>query len=133
MAASTDHDGTMGSGGDELQMAPDRMLDLAHRAAELLVERTDGLSAEDAWDGEFRDGLAPLLMGEPPEEGLPAEEVLERAAREILPYAARLDHPRSFGFVPTAPTWPGVLADFMAAGFNNQRGDLAYGKRPQPG
>ncbi|MYA19380.1 MAG: aminotransferase class I/II-fold pyridoxal phosphate-dependent enzyme [Chloroflexi bacterium] len=118
MAASTDHDGTMGSGGDELQMAPDRMLDLAHRAAELLVERTDGLSAEDAWDGEFRDGLAPLLMGEPPEEGLPAEEVLERAAREILPYAARLDHPRSFGFVPTAPTWPGVLADFMAAGFN---------------
>ncbi|MYE46835.1 MAG: aminotransferase class I/II-fold pyridoxal phosphate-dependent enzyme [Chloroflexi bacterium] len=108
----------MDPGGDDLRMAPDRMLDLAHRAAELLVERTDGLSAEDAWDGEFRDGLAPLLMGEPPEEGLPAEEVLERAAREILPYAARLDHPRSFGFVPTAPTWPGVLADFMAAGFN---------------
>ena len=43
--------------------------------------------------------------------------MLERAAREILPYAARLDHPRSFGFVPTSPTWPGVLADFMAAGY----------------
>ena len=118
MSASIDRDGSVDPGGDDLRMAPDRMLDLAHRAAELLVERTDGLSAEDAWDGEFRDGLAPLLMGEPPEEGLPAEEVLERAAREILPYAARLDHPRSFGFVPTAPTWPGVLADFMAAGFN---------------
>ena len=30
----------------------------------------------------------------------------------------RLDHPRCFGFVPSSPTWPGVLADFMAAGFN---------------
>ena len=38
--------------------------------------------------------------------------------REVLPYAARLDHPRFFGFVPSSPTWPGVLADFLAAGFN---------------
>ena len=118
VSASTDSHGTVGSGGDDLRMAPGQMLDLARRAAELLVERTESLSTEDAWDGEFRDGLAPVFMGEPPEEGLPAEEVLERAAREILPYAARLDHPRSFGFVPTAPTWPGVLADFMAAGYN---------------
>ena len=118
VSASTDRDGSVASGGDDLRMAPDRMLDLARKAAELLVERTEGLSTEDAWDGEFRDGLAPVFMGEPPEEGQPAEDVLERAAREILPYAARLDHPRSFGFIPTAPTWPGVLADFMAAGYN---------------
>ena len=118
VSASIDRDGAVGSGGDDLRMAPGQMLDLARRAAELLVERSESLSTEDAWDGEFRDGLAPVFMGEPPEEGVPAEQVLERAAREILPYAARLDHPRSFGFVPTAPTWPGVLADFMAAGYN---------------
>ena len=102
---------------DDLVMGPEQMLDLARRAAELLVERNEGLSAGGAWDGEFREGLAPVLAGDPPEEGRPAEEVLERAAREILPYAARLDHPRSFGFIPTAPTWPGILADFMAAGY----------------
>ena len=44
--------------------------------------------------------------------------MIERAAREILPLATRLDHPRSFAFVPSSPTWPGVLADFMAAGYN---------------
>ena len=55
-------------------------------------------------------------MEEPPEEGRPPEEVLERAAREILPIAARIDHPRFFGFIPSSPTWPGVLADFMVAG-----------------
>ena len=120
MDASAGSDDPRGPHSDtrgDLMMAPERMLDLARMAAELLVERDEGLSAGGAWDGEFREGLAPALAGEPPEDGRPAEEVLERAAREILPYAARLDHPRSFGFVPTAPTWPGVLAEFMAAGY----------------
>ncbi|MCY4455462.1 MAG: aminotransferase class I/II-fold pyridoxal phosphate-dependent enzyme [Chloroflexi bacterium] len=99
-------------------MAPDQMLDLAQMAAELLVERSEHVSAGDAWDGEFREGLATMLMEEPPEEGLPAKDVLERAAREILPYAARHDHPRFFGFIPSSTTWPGVIADFMAAGHN---------------
>ena len=56
-------------------------------------------------------------MEDPPESGRPAAEVLERAARQILPVAARLDHPRFFGFIPASPTWPGVLADFMVAGY----------------
>ena len=57
-------------------------------------------------------------MKDPPEDGRPGAEVLEQAARDILPYATRLDHPRCFAFIPSAPTWPGVLADFMAAGYN---------------
>ncbi len=55
-------------------------------------------------------------MEDPPEAGRSAAEVLERAAREILPIAARNDHPRFFAFIPSSPTWPGVLADFMTAG-----------------
>ena len=53
-----------------------------------------------------------------PEHGRPAPEVLEQAAKVVLPFAARLHHARCFGFVPSSPTWPGVLADFMAAGYN---------------
>jgi aromatic-L-amino-acid decarboxylase len=45
-------------------------------------------------------------------------EVIEQAAREILPFATRLDHPRCFGFIPSSPTSPGVLADFMAAAYH---------------
>ena len=94
------------------------MLDLARRAAELVVQRIENLPDDTAWEGEFKQGLEDQLMQDPPEEGRPAEEVLEWAARDILPIATRLDHPRCFGFVPTSPTWPGVLADFMAAGYN---------------
>ena len=94
------------------------MLDLARRAAEILVERIEGLPKESAWEGDFQQILADKLMEDPPEQGRPAAAVLERAGREILPIALRLDHPRQFAFIPTAPTWPGVLADFMAAGYN---------------
>ena len=105
-------------GRDGLRMEPELMLELARRAAELVVQRIENLPDDTAWEGEFKQGLEDQLMQDPPEEGRPAEEVLEWAARDILPIATRLDHPRCFGFVPTSPTWPGVLADFMAAGYN---------------
>lgn len=101
-----------------LRMTPQAMRRLAGRATELLVDRISSLDKASAWDGEFRKALEEQLAGPPPEGSRPAEEVLEQAARDVLPYAARLDHPRFFGFVPSSPTWPGVLADFLAAGFN---------------
>ena len=101
-----------------LQIAPELMLELARKAAELLVARTETLPRENAWDGEFREGLEKQLLKDPPEAGRSPVEVIEQAAREILPIAARLDHPRFFAFIPSSPTWPGVLADFMAAGYN---------------
>ena len=102
---------------DSLQMPPETMLELAHKTAELVVERIEGLSNESPWEGDFRQELEDQLVGDPPEKGRPAAEVLEQAARKILPVAARIDHPRFFGFIPGSPTWPGVLADFMVAGY----------------
>ena len=99
-------------------MAPDLMLDLARKAAEILVERIEGLPRDNAWDGDFQQALEAKLKEDPPEEGRPAAEVIERVAREVLPFATRMDHPRCFAFIPSSPTWPGVLADFMAAGYN---------------
>ena len=101
-----------------LGMTSETMLDLARKAAELIVERIEALPKGDAWDGDFRETLEQKLMMAPPEDGRPGMEVLEEAARDILPYAMRLDHPKCFAFIPSAPTWPGILADFMAAGFN---------------
>ncbi|MDE2752242.1 MAG: aminotransferase class I/II-fold pyridoxal phosphate-dependent enzyme [Gemmatimonadota bacterium] len=94
------------------------MLDLAARAAEALVRRSEELDRTEAWDGEFRDELVEKLMQDPPERGRAPNEVLEQALADILPPALRLDHPRCFGFVPSCPTWPGVIADFLAAGHN---------------
>lgn len=102
----------------ELSLSAERMLELAERAARLTVARVDGLPDEAAWRGAPHRELAPLLGGPPPEEGRPPEEVLDRAVQDVLPFAARVDHPRFFAFVPSSPTWPGVLADFLGSGYN---------------
>ena len=101
-----------------LRMPPDLMRELAQQVTELLVERSERLPGDRAWDGEFKQELAARLTEEPPETGRPGREVVDRAVREILSPTLRHDHPRAFGFVPSAPTWPGVLADFLASGYN---------------
>ena len=101
-----------------LQMAPETMRELAHHVVEILIERSVRLPSERVWEGDFKDALVDQLDEDPPETGRPPREVIDRAAQDVLNNTLRLDHPRSFGFVPTCPTWPGVLADFMASGFN---------------
>ena len=105
-------------GRSELEMSPEQMMASAQRAAELVIERIQNLPEEPAWRGGSRSELEAIMREEPPEEGRPSHEVIEHAAHEILPIAGRVDHPRFFAFVPSSPAWPGVLADFMAAGHN---------------
>ena len=102
----------------DLRMSREQMLDLGQRALELLVGRIESLPGENAWEGEFRQVLEEQLLEDPPEDGRPAANVMERVARDVLPFTLRLDHPRSFGFIPSSPTWPGVVADFVAAGYH---------------
>ena len=101
-----------------LRMPPDVMRELAEHVTEILVRRNVRLPGDRAWDGEFKQELAERLMEDPPEAGRPPREVIDRAVREVLSPAMRLDHPRAFGFIPSEPTWPGVLADYLATGFN---------------
>jgi len=120
MKASTEDDaGSEREGGaSDLQMTPEMMLSLAQAASEIVVDRIHELSSNRAWRGASRAELEPLVREPPPEEGRPALEVMRRVVEDVLPVAARVDHPRFFAFVPSAPTWPGVLADYLASGFN---------------
>ena len=99
-------------------MTPEEMRKLASAATEVLINRIGSIGSSKAWDGEFREILERELGGPPPENGRVAEEVLSQIVQDVLPYGAQLDHPRFFGFVPSSPTWPGIIADFLASGFN---------------
>ena len=103
---------------NSLDMSPEAMRRLGRKATDILVDRASRLADGNAWDGEFRHLLEEQFLKPPPEQGRPAEEVLEHVVRDVLPYAARLDHPRFFGFIPSSPTWPGVVADYVAAGYH---------------
>ena len=107
---------------DDLVMSPTAMRELGQAALDAVLERLEGLASDPAWRGASRAELEPLLREPPPERGRPHLEVLGRAVRDVLPVAGRVDHPRFFAFVPSSPTWPGVIADFLGAGFNTFQG-----------
>jgi len=101
-----------------LGMSAQDMQRLADAATRRLIERIDNLRDDVPWRGATRGELEPLLREPAPEQGSDPVAVMERALRDVLPVAARVDHPRFFAFVPSAATWPGVVADYLAAGFN---------------
>ena len=98
---------------DGLSMAPELMLDLARKAAELVVARIEGLPKENAWEGDFQQILSDQLMEDPPEDGRQRKSLNGPHARScqshcgsITPVTSRLSrrHPRGPGCWPTS--WP---------------------------
>jgi len=101
-----------------LQLDEEQMRRLGHQVVDLIVDRWAGLGEGPSWQGGTRLELEPLLGGPPPEEGQDPEAVIKRVVEDVLPRAGRIDHPRFFAFIPSSPTWPSVLGDFLATGYN---------------
>lgn len=104
--------------GDPLELDAETMRRLGYRVVDLLVERLAGLDREPAWRGAPRAELEPRLRERPPGAPRDFDVILNRLVADVLSYAARVDHPRFFAYVPGCPTWPGILGDFIAAGYN---------------
>ena len=107
----------------DLTLDADVMRALGYRVIDDIVARIDGLGDGPAWRGAEPAELAPRLVRPPPERpGAPPDEAfaaaLDRLRADVLAYGVRVDHPRFFAFVPGAPTWPGVLGDVIAAGYD---------------
>ncbi|MBI4409011.1 MAG: aminotransferase class I/II-fold pyridoxal phosphate-dependent enzyme [Gemmatimonadetes bacterium] len=101
-----------------LELDPETMRRLGHLVVDLLVARIASLDADAAWRGATRAELEPRLREPPPERPGDFERLLDRVVREVLEYAGRIDHPRFLAFIPSCPTWPGILGDLLASGFN---------------
>ncbi len=91
---------------------------MGYRTVDLLVERAARDRDDPALRTASRDELAARLAGPPPVDGVPFERILQRLSDDVLPFIARWDHPRFFGFVPGSGTWPGALADFIVSAVN---------------
>jgi glutamate/tyrosine decarboxylase-like PLP-dependent enzyme len=112
---------------DPLALDAETMRRLGYQIVDLLVERISRLNDEPAWRRGDRMALERALREPAPEHRQDFETIVRQLVRDALPYGARVDHPRFMGFVPGSPTWPGVLADFLAAGHNVFQGSWLGG------
>ena len=106
------------TGADGLELDPETMRELGYRVVDLLVERIVSLDESRAWRGASRAEMESRLREPPPSRPTSFDEIVRRLQADVLPFTGHHDHPRFFGYVPSCPTWPGVLGDFLAAGAN---------------
>jgi aromatic-L-amino-acid decarboxylase len=58
------------------------------------------------------------LPARAPEQGATFDEIIGVLRDRVFPYHAREPHPRFMGYVPSSPTFPAVLGDWIATGYN---------------
>jgi aromatic-L-amino-acid/L-tryptophan decarboxylase len=104
------------AGDDPLALDRETMRQLGYRTVDLLVDllEREAPPLQRASPDEMRR----RLEGAPAEQPEPFERILEGLQRDVLPFASRDGHPRFFGFVPFAGTWPGALGDLIASACN---------------
>ncbi|HUF69975.1 MAG TPA: aminotransferase class I/II-fold pyridoxal phosphate-dependent enzyme [Longimicrobiales bacterium] len=112
---------------NELELDAETMRRLGYRVVDLLVERLANLDGSPAWRAGDRAELERALRRPPPDSPVDFDVILESLARDALPHGGSVDHPRFFGFVPGSPTWPGILGDLIAAGYNVFQGSWLGG------
>ena len=107
---------------DHLAVDVDAMRELGYHAIDLLVERFATLGDHPVIRTATKEEMERRLHEPPPSSPVPPDQLLERLTTDVLPFMSRGDHPRFFAYIPTSPTWPSVVGDLLATGFNIYQG-----------
>jgi aromatic-L-amino-acid decarboxylase len=94
------------------------MRELAAQVSELVVHHLSTIREQPAQRTLSRAEAEALIGGPAPEHGESLPEILRGLNERVFPYHAREPHPRFLGYVPSCPSFPAVLGDWIASGFN---------------
>jgi len=101
-----------------LAMDAEAMRRAGYATVDALVTRLADPEADPVLRRADAAGLHARLGGPPPEQPADYGAVLARVLADVLPYAARTDHPGYLAFIPSFTTWPAALAELTAAAAN---------------
>ena len=101
-----------------LAMDAEAMRRAGYATVDALVARLADPGADPVLRRAEAADMASRLGGPPPEQAAEYGAVLARVVADVLPYAARTDHPGYFAFIPSFTTWPAALAELTAAAAN---------------
>jgi len=101
-----------------LAMDIEEMRQAGYATVDALVARLADPAADPVLRRANAAAMRSRLGGPPPERPVAYRTVLARVIEDVLPYAARTDHPGYFAFIPNFTTWPGALAELTAAAAN---------------
>jgi aromatic-L-amino-acid decarboxylase len=101
-----------------LAMDVEAMRRAGYATVDALVARLADPEADPVLRRAGAADMRARLGGPPPEQPTDYGAVLARVLADVLPFAARTDHPGYLAFIPSFTTWPAALAELTAAAAN---------------
>ena len=101
-----------------LAMDVEAMRRAGYATVDALVARLAHPEADPVLRRAGAPDMRARLGGPPPEQPGEYGAVLARVLADVLPFAARTDHPGYLAFIPSFTTWPAALAELTAAAAN---------------
>jgi glutamate/tyrosine decarboxylase-like PLP-dependent enzyme len=91
---------------------------LGHAVADTVADHLATLREQPAYATLGAEEIRGLIDRHAPAKGTDFETLLTTLRECVFPHAAREPHPGFMAYVPSCPTFPAVLGDWLAAGFN---------------
>jgi aromatic-L-amino-acid/L-tryptophan decarboxylase len=101
-----------------LDLDHDTMRRLGHLVADTVAHHLSTLRQQPAYATLDRTQSERLIDRGAPAEGTDFETLLATLRDRVFPHAAREPHPGFIAYVPSCPTFPAILGDWLATGFN---------------
>ena len=91
---------------------------LARRVADVVAEHLGTLRSQPVITGLNRRETDALLVRPAPRAGTDFDALIATLSRDVFAHHAREPHPGFMAYVPSCPTFPAVLGDWLATGYN---------------
>ncbi|MGE0353748.1 MAG: aspartate aminotransferase family protein [Gemmatimonadales bacterium] len=113
-----------------LDLPPDLMRRLGYQVTDMVVEHLAAVREQPAFTTLSRHEAERIIGGGPPETGREADDLFRFLRERVFANAAREPHPGFMAYVPSCPTFPAILGDWLAAGYNCFGGAWAVAAGP---
>jgi aromatic-L-amino-acid decarboxylase len=107
---------------DPLSLDSEQMRRMGYQVVDMLVERMMALPTGPVLRTATRTEMETRLAEPAPTQGRDFASLLARLDQDVLPFVGHFDHPRFFGYIPGAGTWPAALGDLIASATNIDAG-----------
>ena len=91
---------------------------LGHQVTDLIAEHLATVREQPVIASAPRSVLNPALLEPPPSKPAGFDSIVRTLTESVFPYHAREPHPGFMAYVPSSPTFPSLLGDWIATGFN---------------
>lgn len=99
-------------------LSKEEMKSYGYKIVDIIAEHWATLEQQKPVASASRKEMDSIFLQEAPNNGMPAEKVLDFVMDNVIPNSTVISHPKAYSFVPGPSNFISTMADSLATGFN---------------